>query len=71
MDYSERLDVDDWQQQHELLASPCWSQEDEAYVAVTESMTFYASSADAAFWQYADWLHAANKLRRQEIVLSC
>lgn len=72
MDYSNRLDaIDDWQLQHELLAQPYWLAEDESYVAVTETMTFYASSADAAFWQWVTWYETENKLRRQEIVLPC
>ncbi len=71
MDYTYRLDDDNWQSQHELYSPPFWSEEDNAYLAVTNNITFYASSADAAFWQYANWYEAENKLRQQESVLPC
>ncbi len=71
MDYSERLDIDDCQQQHELYSPPFWSEEDHCYLAVTNNVTFYAPSADAAFWQYANWYKTENKLRQQDGILPC
>ena len=71
MDYSNRLNSDNWQAQHELYSAPFWSEEDGCYLAVTNNITFFAPSADAAFWQYADWYEAENKLRQQECELPC
>ncbi len=71
MDYSERLDTDTWQAQHELLSAPFWSAEDESYVAVTDLLTFFAPTADEAFWQWVDWYKAAKRFYLQNELIPC